>query len=392
MSYTVSPNQSNIIASGIKHEIITIPFNSNLTLGSYATVNINELNLKLHELTIALNCSALTGITGGAAWLVPAQFIVDHIELVISNNVIDTWYGTEIWLLNQLMFTDEQRSKYNYASGGPYLNPQSRGSYNSVPNTYYITIPTSLISQAHPSLLTTGHQIQLRVYTNPLSSLVNLGSGATGTPVFNILSSSLVARVSRLPPQMASSELMAMSKKPVGNLYTETRYQPFTIQAGTLSSNLVLSSITGNISSLLFVIRSINPIGDNFFNFTPITSFNLLDSASQSICGGLPITSTMSLLEFGKWNSPSSYLTESFSPPSSYPNLINANAFLYSFSVDCNQVLLTGQNLSCRNFVGNEQLQILFPSALSSAVQVDFFAFAHSVAVFSPNGVIKAAL
>ncbi len=387
MSYTVQPHQNSSVYPNLKTEIITVPFQNNTSFGGYSTVLFNEINLKVHQIELQFVCSAISGLTGtpdaGFPNLNPACHWISRIELVMQNTTVDTVYGDELFLLNQIMLDDSQRIKRNI-SMGDYASNTIRAATNAKNNQIYnVVIPSSLFSQAHPSLLTSASNFQLRVYMNSLSNVINQGT-LTGTPVFNILQTNLIARITRLPASMASSELMALSKKSIGYLFNQTRYATFTVQSGAQQVNLVLSAITGNISSIMFVCRPTTGLTNlNQWNFLPVLNFSYLDAGSTNVVGGLPISSDFSLLQQGEWNTASSFLTES------YTGISNSNVYIYSFSMDCIENLKTGKRLSCRNFVGNETLQILFSSALSSTTQVDVWAFCDQTAVFSPNSVVN---
>ena len=384
MSYTLNPTQSTMVPSGLKTEILTIPAQSTPAFGSgFFTILLNEQNLKCHELQLQFLCSALSGLTGGTPSVVPAQFWIEKIEILMSNTTLQTIYGNEIFIQNQLSEIDEQRKKINIAAG-PYDNATVRTALNSVNNLYTVTIP-SLFNQSHPTLLTAGHSVLLRVTMRNLSDLVYL-NGATGTPIFTIQNCNLVARITRLPPQVASGELMALTKKPLGYQFSYNTSQPFTIQSGASTSTLVLSSITGYVTHLFFVCRSSSTLTANIgmYDYLPITSFAINDSGNTNIVGGQNLSSSFSLLSQGRWNSASSYLTESFTAISS------ANVYLYAFCVDSVEVMKTGKKgLSGRQFVGNETLQIVFPSPLSSTTQVDVYAYTSQTAVFTPNSVSR---
>ena len=63
-----------------------------------------------------------------------------------------------------------------------------------------------------------------------------------------------------------------------------------------------------------------------------------------------------------------------------------ANVYAWSFSNNTVDALLNGQLNSSKQFVGTEQLQIQFTSALAAAHNIDCFAFAESMCSQLPSG------
>jgi hypothetical protein len=57
----------------------------------------------------------------------------------------------------------------------------------------------------------------------------------------------------------------------------------------------------------------------------------------------------------------------------------SANVYCWSFSSDPVSAITYGRALSSRQFIGNEQLQLTFTSALAANVQVDVYALTESI-------------
>ena len=75
----------------MKHETVFIPSNTTPVWGGYMTVDIKEKNVLIHGLTIRLNASAITGLTGATnVRYTPSIFWIARLELTINNVVIDT--------------------------------------------------------------------------------------------------------------------------------------------------------------------------------------------------------------------------------------------------------------------------------------------------------------
>ena len=73
---------------------------------------------------------------------------------------------------------------------------------------------------------------------------------------------------------------------------------------------MILTPITGNVSYLIFVVRSQAPVGENMYNFLPISSFGILNSSQTNITGGQMISSKMALQVLPVDWVKSSYLSE----------------------------------------------------------------------------------
>ena len=103
----------------MKHESIIVPSTSAFSWGGYFVIDFRERNCILHDLVLQFNVSALTGYTGNATSprYTPAYFWFTRIEIVQNNNVIDTVYANQQFLMNQLFSYDEQRIIKNLGSG-----------------------------------------------------------------------------------------------------------------------------------------------------------------------------------------------------------------------------------------------------------------------------------
>ena len=104
----------------MKHESIIVPSTSAPSWGGYFVIDFRERNCILHDLVLQFNVSALTGYTGANATsprYTPAYFWFTRIEIVQNNNVIDTVYSNQQFLMNQLYSNDEQRIIKNLSCG-----------------------------------------------------------------------------------------------------------------------------------------------------------------------------------------------------------------------------------------------------------------------------------
>ena len=125
----LSSTQKNEHPSGLKHEIITIPASNPFAFGSNGILNFKEKNVKIHELTIQFNVSALTNAgvysptqsvdqqfpTDGS--LTPTFWWFNRIDIVISGKTVDTIYPDSNFILNQLYTEDSKRLGINVSAG-----------------------------------------------------------------------------------------------------------------------------------------------------------------------------------------------------------------------------------------------------------------------------------
>ena len=373
--------QSAKVPKGLRSEVLIIPSVSAPTFGSVFVVDIKEKNIQLNDLVLALNVSQITGLSGGTGlrW-VPGHFFFTRVEVVQNIVIVDTLYGLQQHVSNQLFFFDEDRIFRNNLAGN-YASVAQRTTLASAANTIYVNLKT-YFDQCNIPLLTENHSVQLRCYVDNLTNLYATTTAYTGTAVATISSASVICKVLRLDPNTAQSRLNAMVKKPEHNLYHSVRYGQFSINSGVSSSTIVLTPVVGSVAFMFFTVRNTNALtGDGAFKFNAIQSFNLLGSDGSSIVGGQPIPSQIAIQYLQQYYSRSSYTTETSigSLLTGATNDNGANLYAWSFSHDPVNAITNGQALGSRKMIGAEQLQLYFPSALGSAVQVDVYAFCEGI-------------
>ena len=107
--------------------------------------------------------------------------------------------------------------------------------------------------------------------------------------------------------------VMMLTKMPTTYLFSDIKYQSFVAQSGISQFTGVLSNITGKVQALYFVVRPTTGLtGDNVFDFTEISTYELRDGGSQSIIGGSVVKSTFSqTIQAATWMK-SYYLNDSY--------------------------------------------------------------------------------
>lgn len=384
-NHNISTSQLANISKNMSHEIIQTPSTSAPSFGGSPCIfDIRNKNIKIHELILQVVPSDITGITGASTnypCYVPLPFWINKVEIFINGNNEDTIYGADIFIRNQLYRADEGRAIWNQACG-PYDSVSKRYAMSSG-SQYWSVALKSLFNESHFALITQNHEVQIKVYFNPVSLIVNVGGG-TGTATATIQSASIISRVSKIDDAGIQKAMAILSKSPITSLFHESKYQPLSVSSGTSTTNQILTAITGNVALLYFIVRPQSGlVGDGAFSFTEIKDWNLLDSSGTSLIGGSNLNSRLSILQLGKWWSQSTYLAEA------YKGTSNAFVYMWSFSPDPSVSLATGQQLGSRLFRGSETLSINFTASLGSAVNIDVFTMNYAGAIQTLNTVNK---
>ena len=387
MNKQLRVNQSQSVRlPKMEHLTVLIPSTSQPSWGGYSIFDLKEKNCSIHEITIKLNISPITGLTGTQANYPnynPSFWFLQRLEIVINNNIIDTIYPEEQWLRQQLFNYDETR-KYNNLMCGDYSNPAQRALLASAQNDYYIPL-WSFFKQTHLTLINTSHEVQLRCYWNSSANNINVGT-LTGTPLSTINSGVLLVKLTRHSQPVIQNKINDFSKI-AHSKFTELRYGTFVVNSGTATTNLVLTSIVGPVAFLIFVVRNTsNLYGTNYWNFQAVKDWAILDASSTNITGGVQITHAEALLLLNKDYVLSSYTTEN---SLSSTNNNNANVYIYGFSGNVPDIVHTGRSYGYHYFQGNEQLLINFNASLSQNVQVDVYAYCDAAVEQSLNYVKK---
>jgi hypothetical protein len=212
---------------------------------------------------------------------------------------------------------------------------------------------------------------------------INL-NGGTGSPVCNILQSQLIARVSQIGTAEVNDINKTLIAKPISYLFHDYKIGVFPIASGVSSSLFTLSQITGNITCLFFVVRPTSYTKDGNFSFTEIKDFSILSAGGDSLVGGSPISSLLSISQLSKWWVASSYLSESYGD-----NSTNSFVYMWSYSSDTVQSVVSGKMLGSRNFTGFEQLQISYKQNTSVPMTCTVYALQANLLVQNIQSVSK---
>ena len=371
------PASQHTEANKMKHETVFIPSNTIPAWGSYITADIKEKNVLIHGVTIRINASEITGLTSGTARYTPALFWISRLEITINNVVIDTVYGNQQFLLNQF-FNEDLKREYINNGMGDYRSVAERQALASTSNDYYIPL-WDFFRQTHMPFISAKDDVQLRIYFDTAANNMVATTGAVGTMSSTLNSCQLLVSLSRLGAPTVAGIRQELTRKPLDYQFTELRIGTYTVAAGATNTSIILSSLVGPVSFLYFVVRPSGAVGDNYFKYTEIKDFAILDSGSTNIVGGQAIPSSLALTLYNRdWLS-SSFTAET---PSNF-------VYIYSFGASPSQTMWTGKMYQHHNFIGSEQLQINFKSALTSSVQVDIYAQVNAYIQSSASTVKK---
>ena len=374
--------QAVTVPPNLRSEVVIIPSTSTPNWGSYFIFDVKEKNVIISDIVLNFNVSAITGLSGTVTsypHFNPATAWTTKIELVVNNVTIDTLYPVSNFVNQQFFFEDEDRVLINSMQGA-YSSIVHRNTLATATSNYYVKLRT-FYNECHIPILTDSHNLQIRVYMDQFSNIVSQ-STLTGTPAATINFSNVILKILKIPSDIAINRLNAMVKKPEQSFYHNLRYSPFAISSGVTQTTIVLTPFVGNIVGLFFVVRPTNALTqDNIFSFTQISNFAILDSTSSNCVGGQPIPSALALQYLNQFYSRSSYTSETAAGVNIAGSVIDNKAYVYawSFSSTLPEALQHGLLLGHRKFIGNEQLQITFTSALASGVQIDVWAFCQSV-------------
>ena len=366
--FNLPASQSVALPSGLKHETLIIPSSSNPAWGSMFNIDIREKNVILNNVTLQM---ALSAISAGTGYYNPAWFWVPRMEVCQNNVILDTLYGNQQFLLNQMLFDDQDRLSTNNAAGNYASVTQRTGMVSTTSgNVFYINLQ-AYFDQIKVHLLTDAHAIQLRVY---VANFADCYTALTGAGTSTITSCNAICKVTRLDGPSAAVRLNEMRLAPYHSVFHELHYLPVTVLTGITTTNIVLSSLVGRVAAIVFTVRP-TITGSGAYTYTQLSSFALLDGASTNLVGGQAIPAALAANILNRDWCKSSYNSET-----SFGSTNNsANFYMWSFSADPVGALLGGQALTSRRMTGQENLQITFPTATTAQNTVDIYAFTESV-------------
>jgi hypothetical protein len=375
-------SQAVSLPTNQKGEILIIPSSSAPSFNGFFTIDVKNVGIIIHSAVLQFQYSAVSGV-GFVGSFNPAWYHFNRIEILQGGNVMDTIYGNQQFLLNQMLAYDEDRLSINNAAGNYSLLEQRKllASGTST-NTYYIPLKTYL-SQSKLHLLNATDVLQFRVYVEPYNNLLTITTGSNISCTFQ--SANLILDVTKVDQDEANHRITDMMKFNHHWIYHSTSFYSATVPSGISSYTAILASIVGSCAGFIFTLRA-DTTKANAFNYTQLSSFHLLDNASSSITGGQPLPAAYCANIYNSQICQSSYNTEtSFG----YANNQNANFYVYSFSTDFVDSLLHGRSLGSRRFTGQESIILNFASATTVPLYLDVYAMIENVIDQTPMSIKK---
>jgi hypothetical protein len=374
------PVSQYVDVNPMKHEMIVLASNNQANWGTMTQFDYKEIDLYLHRLILSYNVGAITGLTGSVAnypRFQPANYFFDRIEILVGGNIVQTVLPDSVIFRNNLFQIDAERKFFNLGTGD-YASASQRASMASTTSTYNIDL-TSFVSQSHPLICNSKHNVTIKVYNTTIASVVEQSS-LTGVPVAVMNSLYLLVDVSRVSSEFSQAHNMQLMQRPQHNLYPACIQTSYPVQAGASSGSFLLNNVVGRVLYMLVLLRD-TTVSVKSPKSLAISSYNILASGGSSLIGGQAV-SRANYMTFAKNWGPSSFLTEN--SLGSTDNSINV--IMYSFCGDPTSADQRGQFYNSYRFVGTEQLQLTFPTT-SNVCQVDVLTFIESAVEFSGNTV-----
>ena len=335
-SLNLPVNQAISLPADIKHELLTVPSSSTCSFGSYFNIDLRDVNVILHNIQLQFVTGPVIGSAGMTGYFNPVFHWINHIDIVMAGVIISTIYGDQQFLMNQMLEYDEDRitinnNAGNYASVAQRTNLSSQTSTN----TFYLNL-RSFFDETKPNLLTSSHNVQLRIFMEPLANCFHVTSGTLTSCAVN--SASAICSISRLDTQTAQQRLQDMTARGQHHIFHDLSYFTYTIPAGTKRSVTILSGIVGAVSSIYFTVRASTTTNQKWI-FKQIESFAILNASSSNIVGGQDISASQAA---GICNT--KWCKSSYNSETSFGITDNAaNFYCWSFSADAVASLTNGQ-------------------------------------------------
>jgi hypothetical protein len=206
----------------------------------------------------------------------------------------------------------------------------------------------------------------------------------SGTPNPSLQCSVICESVNLTKSPLGQMKLAELYKQPNHAIFSQIRYGLYSVPVQTKTQRIVLTSITGSISVLMFVVRSTGQAGDSDYltpwHFAPIKSYEILDQSSSNIIGGQPISSVVQRSLLRKWTK-GTYIEEVYGNSTYRGNENNyANVYMWCFSQNPLDSVIKGRPMGNHKFSGNESLVINFDDqTLESPWVIDVFGYSESV-------------
>ena len=136
------------------------------------------------------------------------------------NNIIDTIYETKQFIKNQLFISDEKRKPLNYLCG-VYNDPFNRCSKTVNGASWYVPLST-FFNISHMPMLYPKDDLQIRLYMSNFQDVLTTSQTSFSYTAPNI-TCNLLAKITRLGPELNSYYLSDINKRPNHYKFNELR-------------------------------------------------------------------------------------------------------------------------------------------------------------------------
>ena len=368
----------------IQHSYLVLNTNNVSTWGGYSNIDVNLQGYVIHEATLQINVSAISGVT--ASGLFPCfcsafKFFVSC-TVTNNNNVLDLFDSQSNYIINQLYNNYEDSVFINNASSA-YNNASSRFVMSSTNSTYLVPLRIGIFNQVRTELLNSNHSIRLSFLMETLTNIINQ-STISGTPSATLNSVSLLLKVSKYEQSIIQNKLLQLQRNPLCKLYNSYSYQPAIINSGATTAIINLSNFASlNIQYVYFVLRLSSALtkAEGFLFLNNLTNYSFLSSSGE-ILSGQAITPQQALYVYNKSNTLGCFTAID----STYGNVFTIFHTSDAISTMCNPGAgVYGQ----RSYNGSESLILNFSSALTANITVDIYGSVTSMMKQTPLGIIK---
>ena len=358
----------------IQHSYLVLNTNNVSTWGGYSNIDVNLQGYVIHEATLQINVSAISGVT--ASGLFPCfcsafKFFVSC-TVTNNNNVLDLFDSQSNYIINQLYNNYEDAVFINNASGA-YNSATSRFAMSSTTSTYLVPLRIGIFNQTRAEILNSNHSIRLSFLMETLTNIINQSS-IVGTPVATLNSVSLLLKISKYEQPIIQTKLLQLQRNPLCKLYNSYAYQPAIVNSGATSAIINLSNFASlNIQYVYFVLRLSSALtkAEGLLFLNNLTNYSFLSSSGENL-SGQPITPQQALYVYNKSNTLGCFTASDIT----YGNVFTLFHSSDPISTMCNPGAgVYGQ----RAYNGSESLVLNFSSALTANITVDIYASVTSM-------------
>jgi len=452
--FNLPSKQANFHPSGMQQEISIIPSTSNCNWSGLTILDLKNKNIEMKNISLQFNLSGLGNGKGGLSYtgkhvvsrvfnhhvdtipavqanpnavppilgtpevpgydvydnilgpsqselpyLVPGVGFFSRIEIVQNNIILDTYFPSQQFILQNIIYSDKERLSINNAMGN-YNSVKQRQYKCAQANSEYLVHLRTFIDQSRISILSNSHEIQLRLYMANLNDIVVIPLGDdgapcwSGTPQVTVSCSAVVHQNNINANGLAIQRSQSMAKMPHHTLFHDIRFGLYNSVSGAVNQRLVLTSIVGKISHFFFVLRE-NLTGANAFKYSPITSWELLNNGGTNIIGGSVLTTTTTKKLLSKI-SKSTYHNETPDNSNFIGEIQDNGSYVYFWSFAeakySVEALENGVAYGSHTFTGNEILNINFIQGLQKAYTIEVYAYCENILEHSLSHVKKITL